>query len=85
MLKVFTSKDKNLLLLRCCRFPNELDPHLDKLYALLKSDKNDVKKITLMVLTHLILNDMIKVRLNYSYISYNFQCTQSTPEKGGIP
>merc|ERR1712048_440565 len=46
----------------CCRFPNELDPHLPNLYDLLKSDQNEVKKITLMVLTHLILNDMIKIK-----------------------
>eukprot|EP00493_Phyllostaurus_siculus_P024561 UN24901 len=38
----------------CCRFPNELDPHLGHLYKLLTSKEEDVKKITLMVLTHLI-------------------------------
>ena len=46
----------------CCRFPNELDPHLGHLYKLLTSKEEDVKKITLMVLTHLILNDMIKIK-----------------------
>jgi len=46
----------------CCRFPNTLDPHLKYIYELLKSNEPSVKKITLMVLTHLILNDMIKIK-----------------------
>jgi hypothetical protein len=45
------------------RFPNLVDPWTSKLYAPLKDKAQPrVRKNALMVLTHLILNDMIKVK-----------------------
>lgn len=44
------------------RFPNEVEPYTHKLYACLNDDSTKVRRHTLMVLTHLILNDMIKVK-----------------------
>jgi len=44
------------------RFPNAFEPYTPRLYACLHDPSNRVKRHTLMVLTHLILNDMIKVK-----------------------
>eukprot|EP00488_Nonionellina_sp_1-RS-2012_P004018 TRINITY_DN893_c0_g1_i1.p1 TRINITY_DN893_c0_g1~~TRINITY_DN893_c0_g1_i1.p1 ORF type:complete len:185 (-),score=53.16 TRINITY_DN893_c0_g1_i1:220-774(-) len=44
------------------RFPNELDQWSTYIYRNLRDNNVIVRKNTLMVLTHLILNDMIKVR-----------------------
>jgi condensin complex subunit 1 len=45
------------------RFPNLIDPWTSKMYAPLREKQQPrVRKNTLMVLTHLILNDMIKVK-----------------------
>jgi len=44
------------------RFPNAFEPYTPRLYACLHDKSNRVKRHTLMVLTHLILNDMIKVK-----------------------
>ena len=44
------------------RFPNEVEPYTHRIYALLRDDSTKVRRHTLMVLTHLILNDMIKVK-----------------------
>ena len=44
------------------RFPNELEPWNSRLYELLEDDDITVRKNVLMVLTHLVLNDMIKVK-----------------------
>ena len=46
----------------CFRFPNLLEPWTPHLYSRLQDDDIRVRKNTLMVLTHLILNDMIKVK-----------------------
>lgn len=44
------------------RFPNEVEPYTQQIYAFLREDSISVRRHTLMVLTHLILNDMIKVK-----------------------
>jgi len=44
------------------RFPNAVEPYTSKIYACLRNDSDIVKRNTLMVLTHLILNDMVKVK-----------------------
>eukprot|EP00055_Hartaetosiga_balthica_P015203 m.88274 g.88274 ORF g.88274 m.88274 type:complete len:1349 (-) comp8804_c0_seq1:2050-6096(-) len=44
------------------RFPNLIEPWTDHLYARLKDDDDRVRKNAVMVLTHLILNDMVKVK-----------------------
>jgi condensin complex subunit 1 len=44
------------------RFPNEVEPYTPRLYACLRDESTKVRRHTLMVLTHLILNDMVKVK-----------------------
>jgi condensin complex subunit 1 len=44
------------------RFPNEVEPYTSKLYSCLRDASTRVRLHTLMVLTHLILNDMVKVK-----------------------
>ncbi|KAK6964823.1 condensin complex subunit 1 [Biomphalaria glabrata] len=44
------------------RFPNLIEPWTPHLYARLRDSSSDVRKTTLNVLTHLILNDMVKVK-----------------------
>ncbi|XP_013415078.1 condensin complex subunit 1-like isoform X2 [Lingula anatina] len=44
------------------RFPNLIEPWTPHLYARLRDDSPQVRKNTMMVLTHLILNDMVKVK-----------------------
>jgi condensin complex subunit 1 len=44
------------------RFPNEFEPYTPRLYACLRDKSTKVRRHTLMVLTHLILNDMVKVK-----------------------
>jgi condensin complex subunit 1 len=44
------------------RFPNEVEPYTPRLYACLGDSSTKVRRHTLMVLTHLILNDMVKVK-----------------------
>jgi len=44
------------------RFPNELEPYTPMLYSCLRDKSTRVRCHTLMVLTHLILNDMVKVK-----------------------
>ncbi|XP_052287084.1 condensin complex subunit 1-like isoform X2 [Dreissena polymorpha] len=46
----------------CFRFPNLVEPWTPHLYARLRDDSSEVRKNTMQVLTHLILNDMIKVK-----------------------
>jgi hypothetical protein len=43
------------------RFPNTLEPWTPRMYACLRDESSHVRSNTLTVLTHLILNDMIKV------------------------
>jgi condensin complex subunit 1 len=44
------------------RFPNSFEPYTAHLYTCLRDPSTKVRRHTLMVLTHLILNDMIKLR-----------------------
>jgi len=44
------------------RFPNTIEPYTAQIYRRLRDPHVGVRKTSLMVLTHLILNDMIKVR-----------------------
>jgi condensin complex subunit 1 len=44
------------------RFPNEVEPYTPRFYACLRDSSTKVRRHTLMVLTHLILNDMVKVK-----------------------
>ena len=46
----------------CFRFPNLVEPWSSHLYDRLQDKNQSVRKNTLMVLTHLILNDMIKMK-----------------------
>lgn len=51
------------------RFPNAVEPYTPHLYACLRDASTKVRRHTLMVLTHLILNDMIKVKGQVSEIA----------------
>jgi condensin complex subunit 1 len=44
------------------RFPNEVDPYTSHMYSCLRDSSIKVRRHTLMVLSHLILNDMVKVK-----------------------
>jgi condensin complex subunit 1 len=50
------------------RFPNEVEPWTPKMYARLHDESVKVRSNTLTVLTHLILNDMIKVGIIVSIL-----------------
>jgi condensin complex subunit 1 len=43
------------------RHPNVIEPFNHQIYNCLKDNDASVRKTTLMVITHLILNDMLKV------------------------
>ena len=45
----------------CFRFPNLVEPYTDYIYKTLRDKDIRVRKNALLVLTHLILHDMIKV------------------------
>lgn len=51
------------------RFPNELEPYTPRIYACLRDSSTKVRRHTMMCLTHLILNDMIKVKGNVCEIA----------------
>jgi condensin complex subunit 1 len=44
------------------RFPNAVEPWTSQIYRRLRDEDSNVRGQTLMVLTHLILNDMVKVK-----------------------
>lgn len=50
------------------RFPNALEPWTSHLYSRLNDDSTSVRYNTLTVLTHLILNDMVKVKGQVSHV-----------------
>ena len=52
-----------------CRFPNTVEPWTNHVYNCLHDKDKHVRKHTLMVLTHLVLNDMIKIKANISDIA----------------
>jgi len=60
------------------RFPNELEPYTPKIYACLRDKSTRVRRHTLMVLTHLILNDMVKVKGQVCEIALCLQDNEST-------
>lgn len=51
------------------RFPNEVEPYTPRVYACLRDPSTKVRRHTMMVLTHLILNDMVKVKGNVCEIA----------------
>lgn len=55
------------------RFPNEVEPYTPMIYACLRDKSTRVRRHTLMVLTHLILNDMVKVKGNVCEIALCLQ------------
>ncbi|KAL9181578.1 LOW QUALITY PROTEIN: hypothetical protein ACHAXT_010383 [Thalassiosira profunda] len=59
------------------RFPNEVEPYTPKIYACLRDKSTRVRRHTLMVLTHLILNDMVKVKGNVCEIALCLQDQES--------
>jgi len=52
------------------RFPNTVEPWTPKMYARLHDEDSGVRTNTLTVLTHLILNDMIKVKGQISDVAF---------------
>jgi len=51
------------------RFPNSIEPWTSRMYARLSDACVDVRYNTLMVITHLVLNDMIKVKGQVSQVA----------------
>lgn len=54
------------------RFPNLLEPWTEHMYARLRDPSVSVRKNAVLVLSHLILNDMMKVCLNYQTLKLSF-------------
>merc|ERR1711962_1180075 len=52
------------------RFPNTEEPWTPRMYACLRDESSFVRSNTLTVLTHLILNDMIKVKGQISDMAF---------------
>eukprot|EP00698_Gefionella_okellyi_P019648 TRINITY_DN6053_c0_g1_i1.p1 TRINITY_DN6053_c0_g1~~TRINITY_DN6053_c0_g1_i1.p1 ORF type:complete len:1135 (-),score=357.91 TRINITY_DN6053_c0_g1_i1:140-3544(-) len=52
------------------RWPSVFDPWCGRIFARLRDKSERVRKHTLMVLTHLILNDMLKVRANVAEMAF---------------
>lgn len=63
-----------------CRFPNTVEPWIHHLYGCLKDKDASVRKKTLMVLSHLVLNDMIKAKTNMSEMA---KCIED-PDEGVV-
>ena len=55
------------------RHPNVVDPYGKFLYQCLRDQNNGVRKTALMVITHLILNDMLKPKAEISDVALLFQ------------
>lgn len=53
------------------RFPNLLEPWTEHMYARLRDPSVSVRKNAVLVLSHLILNDMMKVRGANLQLPYN--------------
>jgi len=51
------------------RYPNTIEPFSTMLYRCLRDNNVGVKKTSLMVITHLILSDMLKVKINFKIIN----------------
>lgn len=54
------------------RHPNVIQPYCFHLYRNLRDSDVEVRKTTLMVLTHLILNDMLKLKAEISDVALLF-------------
>lgn len=52
------------------RFPNTFEPWTNRLYARLCDEDADVRYNTMVVITHLVLNDMIKVKGQVSHVAF---------------
>lgn len=52
------------------RFPNLLEPWTENMYARLRDPSVSVRKNAILVLSHLILNDMMKVRYSQEITQY---------------
>lgn len=52
------------------RFPNLLEPWTEFIYARLRDPSVTVRKNAVLVISHLILNDMMKVRRDSTYHIY---------------
>ena len=59
------------------RFPNVLEPWTSHLYGRLRDTDTRVRKTALMVLTHLILNDMVKVKGQISEMAVCLEDSES--------
>lgn len=46
----------------CNRFPNTLHEHQRQLFDLLRDSSNNVRRQAILVITHLVLNDMLKLK-----------------------
>uniref|UniRef100_A0A6B2KWU1 Uncharacterized protein n=1 Tax=Arcella intermedia TaxID=1963864 RepID=A0A6B2KWU1_9EUKA len=55
------------------RFANLIQPYTDKIYTCLQDSETRVRKNAMMVLTHLILNDMIKVQGKISLMALGLE------------
>eukprot|EP01034_Spumella_vulgaris_P026504 gene26504-33092_t len=51
------------------RFPNSIEPWTDRMYSKLRDPVVEVRYNTLMVITHLVLNDMIKVKGQVAHVA----------------
>lgn len=51
------------------RFPNQVEKHTSQLYLTLKCNDINVKKTSLMVITHLVLNDMLKLKSEVAHLA----------------
>ncbi|KAI3841576.1 hypothetical protein MKW92_007376 [Papaver armeniacum] len=60
------------------RFPNLLEPWTEKMYARLRDPSISVRKNAVLVLSHLILNDMMKVK---GYINEMAVCLEDEDER----
>lgn len=60
------------------RFPNTVEPWIHHIYSSLRDADRKVRKHTLMVLSHLILNDMVKVKSNIGDIA---RCIEDEDEQ----
>uniref|UniRef100_A0A914UTH6 Condensin complex subunit 1 C-terminal domain-containing protein n=1 Tax=Plectus sambesii TaxID=2011161 RepID=A0A914UTH6_9BILA len=66
----------------CFRFPNTVEQYCERLYERIHDQDQAVRQTCLLVLTHLILNDMIKVKGCVADVA---QCTlDSRPQMAGL-
>ena len=64
------------------KFPNELKPHTGEIFSILHQDSLIIKKETLTILSHLVLNDMILITLEIAdIICLRKDCDPTTKDK----